>query len=222
MYLLSEEIYVAQPQGFEQLGSEDKFYRLNNALYGLEHSARAWYIFFHFFLVSLGSKSSFAAPRFFFKRSGTKITLLLVSVDDIWFSWKNQNQIRITLDSICTRFTAMLSDGCLKFLVIFVETGMGITKLHHCPLTARILFYFGMDGCAPAKVPLPLGTDLNISRNVREGNSEDVEKTPCLQLVVCLLHLSNRTRPRISYAVGYLSRFMQNPTIALWKKHVLR
>lgn len=74
---------------------------------------------------------------------------------------------------------AKVSDRCSMFRGVVAETIMGVTKLHYCPLIERILVYFAMGGCDPAKVLLPIGTDMNISRNVREGESEDVEKTLC-------------------------------------------
>lgn len=40
---LSETVYVAQPQGYEKKGEENKAYRLKKALYGLKQAPRAWY-----------------------------------------------------------------------------------------------------------------------------------------------------------------------------------
>jgi hypothetical protein len=48
-------------------------------------------------------------------------------------------------------------------------------------------------------------------------------ETPYLALIDKQLNLSMTTRPDISYAVGLLSRYMQDPTEDHWKaaKHVL-
>ena len=40
---LEEEVYVAQPPGFEDPKHPDKVFRLNKALYGLTQAPRAWY-----------------------------------------------------------------------------------------------------------------------------------------------------------------------------------
>lgn len=65
-----------------------------------------------------------------------------------------------------------------------------------------------------------LGSNLE---NEEKGGTKDDDNTPYNQVVGCLLHISNKTRPDICYAAGYLSRCMNDPTHALWKavKHVL-
>lgn len=88
-----------------------------------------------------------------------------------------------------------------------------------------MLVFFGMKDCKPSRTPLPLGTCLNKPLTSVDGEHDAfVGTTPFQQLVGCLLHLSSTTRPDIAYAAGYLSRFMQNPTVLLWKagKQVLR
>nr|GEW01211.1 40S ribosomal protein S18 [Tanacetum cinerariifolium] len=40
---LEEEIYVKQPQGFEVVGQDEKFYRPYKALYGHKQTPRAWF-----------------------------------------------------------------------------------------------------------------------------------------------------------------------------------
>ncbi|CAM8910793.1 unnamed protein product [Rhodiola kirilowii] len=52
--LLFEEVYVAQPTGFEDPHYADHLYKLKKALYGLKQAPRAWYERLTQFLMSMG------------------------------------------------------------------------------------------------------------------------------------------------------------------------
>jgi hypothetical protein len=51
---LDEEIYMAQPEGFEAPGQEHLVCRLKKSLYGLKQSPRQWYQKLHSTFVALG------------------------------------------------------------------------------------------------------------------------------------------------------------------------
>ncbi|CAM8895757.1 unnamed protein product [Rhodiola kirilowii] len=51
---LNEEVYVAQPKGFEDPHHPTHVYRLKKALYGIQQAPRAWYERLTVFLVDHG------------------------------------------------------------------------------------------------------------------------------------------------------------------------
>jgi hypothetical protein len=51
---LDEEIYMAQPAGFEVQGHERKACCLKRSIYGLKQSSRQWYLRFHDSITSFG------------------------------------------------------------------------------------------------------------------------------------------------------------------------
>ena len=55
---LHEDVYMQQPEGFIEKGSEDLVCKLNKSLYGLKQSAREWYQKFHKFMLSQGYRRS--------------------------------------------------------------------------------------------------------------------------------------------------------------------
>ena len=49
---LQEEIYMQQPEGFEEKGKEGLVCKLKKSLYGLKQAPREWYLKFHLFMLS--------------------------------------------------------------------------------------------------------------------------------------------------------------------------
>lgn len=81
-----------------------------------------------------------------------------------------------------------------------------------------------MEYYSVSKTPLSTGTYLRTMEDSALKISDIPDDiTPYQQLVGCILHFSNTTRPDISYTAGYISRFMQNHTNQQWKvaKNVL-
>ena len=60
---IEEEIYVAQPPGFEDPKHLDMVYNLNKALYGLKQAPRVWYDTIKDFLKSKGFKPGSLDPH---------------------------------------------------------------------------------------------------------------------------------------------------------------
>ena len=55
---LEEDIYMAQPDGFQGPGKEEYVYRLKKSLYGLKQSHRQWYKRFDTYMIQLGYNRS--------------------------------------------------------------------------------------------------------------------------------------------------------------------
>ena len=70
---IAEEIYMKQPEGFEQLDNKEKplVCLMNKSLYGLKQSGRNWYLTFRNFLVAKGFESSVHDNCLFIKKSET-------------------------------------------------------------------------------------------------------------------------------------------------------
>eukprot|EP00253_Pinus_taeda_P001493 PITA_01493 len=64
---LKEEVFVEQPQGFEEHDRETHVCRPKKALYGLKQAPRAWYAHIDSYLMKLGFTRSSADQNFYFK-----------------------------------------------------------------------------------------------------------------------------------------------------------
>ncbi|KAG2758624.1 hypothetical protein PC112_g25926 [Phytophthora cactorum] len=73
-----------------------------------------------------------------------------------------------------------------------------------------ILKRFGMDECKAVVSPVDMSTRLVPSDAATKVNA------PFREAVGALMHLMTATHPDIAYAVGYVSRFMENPQEEHW------
>ncbi|KAH9321895.1 hypothetical protein KI387_016534 [Taxus chinensis] len=104
---------------------------------------------------------------------------------------------------------------CLGLEVWQKENHIFVSQMKY---TKTILEKFRMMDCTP--IATPMENRLQLSRS---DPSPEVSATLYRQLIGSLIYLTY-TRPDISFAVSYLSRFMQEPKICHWKaaKRILR
>ena len=58
--LITEDIFMHQPKGYEEKGSEMKVTKLNKGLYGLKQVGWEWYATLHAFLIQIGFQHTHA------------------------------------------------------------------------------------------------------------------------------------------------------------------
>lgn len=218
---LDEEIYVTQPEGYVKDGQEQCVYKLHKALYGLKQASRLWNKLLESFLTERGFESSWADPSLFSNSNNGFVVLVVVYVDDLLVTGNSDAGIEHIISELKSAFTIRTCTDMGKFLGISIMKDAFGLKLHHKGMIERMLTFFNMVDCNPSSTPMPVGTNL-----FSEVNAMDFceSEKPFQQLLGALMHLSNTTRPDISYAVSYLSRSMHKPTNYAWNsaKGVLR
>ncbi|KAE8683046.1 hypothetical protein F3Y22_tig00111220pilonHSYRG00128 [Hibiscus syriacus] len=91
---LEEEIYMLQPEGFEEKEKKNLVCRLNKSLYDLKQVPRCWYKRFDSFIMCLGYNRLNADPCAYFKRSGdNNFVILLLYVYDMLVAGSNKDHI---------------------------------------------------------------------------------------------------------------------------------
>lgn len=200
---LVEEVYVRQPPGFIVDCQEEKVLCLDKALYGLRQAPRTWNSKLDRTLSALGFRHS-AFEHFVYARGqGLSHLLVGVYVDDLVITGNNASEIEKFKSEMKASFK--MSDlGLLCFyLGIEVEQSSDGSKLSQAVYARKILDRAGMTGCNT-----PMEHKLKLSKH---STSPPVDATEYRGIVGCLRYLVH-TRPDISYAVGYVSRFMEKPT----------
>ena len=202
---LKEEVYVTQPEGFIQDENRGKVYKLTKALYGLRQAPRAWNVKLDQTLKSLDFKKCNLEQAVYTKRSKTSTLIVGVYVDDLIITGTPKKEIDLFKSQMKDKFE--MSDlGLLAYYlgIEVTQTGGEIT-IKQTGYIDKILKDTSMTDSNDTKIPMDPGTKL-----VKAEDGELVDATYYRSLIGSLRYLLH-TRPDLSYSVGLLSRFMQDP-----------
>ena len=223
---LDEELFLELPEGVEINKQHGDCFLLLKAMNGLKQAARAWYKKLDKCLTRLGFKQSESDPSLYVQREEQNVIFALVYVDDILFIGSHEDRIEQTVKQLQEHFQIRVEDKVENFLGILINCHMnGDVHLHSAPAIERVLRQFNFENCRPSGTPLPAGTVLTSEFCASDDNERaKMSLLPYRELVGSLLYLANTTRPDISFAVGMLSRYMENPGVSHWESacHVLR
>lgn len=179
--------------------------KLRKALYGLKQAPMAWYGKISEFLTQSGYLVAPADSSLFVKDVGRKLAIMLVYVDDLILTGDCEEEILRTKKNLSVRFQMKELRQLNHFLGLEVDRNEEGICLHQQKYSKDLLKKFGMFNCKPISTPL----EPNAKMCSHEGKDLE-DATMYRQLVGSLIYLT-LTRPDISYTVGVMSRYMQNP-----------
>ncbi|KAK2452140.1 putative mitochondrial protein [Trifolium repens] len=203
--VISEEVYVKQPPGFEDLKNPNYVYKLKKSLYGLKQAPRAWYERLSNFLLENGFQKGQIDNTLFRKTSKKDILIIQIYVDDIIFGSTNA--------SLCKNFSKLMQDefemsmmGELKFFLgIQINQGKDGTYIHQSKYTKELLKKFNLDDCKIMSTPMHPTSSLS-----KEEIGSKVDQKLYRGMIGSLLYLT-ASRPDILYSVCLCARFQSDP-----------
>ncbi|RVW27298.1 Retrovirus-related Pol polyprotein from transposon RE1 [Vitis vinifera] len=203
---LSEEVYMDLPPGCMVSEKQyQKVCKLKKSLYGLKQSPRAWFGRFTKSMRAFGYRQSNSDHTLFLKKQHSKITTLIVYVDDMVVTG-NDPEERKALQNYLSREFEMKDLGPLKyFLGIEVSRSSEGIFLSQRKYALNLLQETGMSGCQPVNTPIEEGLKLCV-----ELNQVSTDKGRYQRLVGRLMYLAH-TRPDLAYALSVVSQYMHNP-----------
>uniref|UniRef100_H3H1B3 Reverse transcriptase Ty1/copia-type domain-containing protein n=1 Tax=Phytophthora ramorum TaxID=164328 RepID=H3H1B3_PHYRM len=208
--VMKEVVFCVVPEGVELDGNFDCL-ELVKAIYGLKQASRVWNETFDEFMCSIGFQVSAFDPCLYIKVVDGQCVLVLVYVDDVLITGSSPELISRTKTGLKTRFEMTDSGKCAFVLGIELVDGPdGSVTMCQRRYVDDILKRFAMDECKAVVSPVDMGTRLVPSDAATKVNA------PFREAVGALMHLMTATRPDIAYAVGYVSRFMENPQEEHW------
>ncbi|CAN0825310.1 Retrovirus-related Pol polyprotein from transposon TNT 1-94 [Linum grandiflorum] len=202
---LSEEVYVAQPPGFEDSNFPNHVYKLRKALYGLKQAPRAWYDKLSSYLLTNEFIQGSVDKTLFTKRVKNDILIVQIYVDDIVFGSSNES-LSTEFSRIMQKSFEMSLIGELNyFLGLQVNQGTTGTFLCQTKYCKSMLERFGMDSVKPAVTPM--STSLKISL---DDSNPVINEKLYRGMIGSLLYLT-ASRPDISFSVGVCARYQSCP-----------
>jgi hypothetical protein len=204
---LKEEVYVHQAQRFVIPGKEGKVLRLRKALYDLWQEPRAWNAKLDSTLKGMGFGQSRHEAAIYRQGNGGNTILVGVCVDDLVITGTNDAEVAAFKEEMNVTFH--MSDlGLLSFyLRIEVHQGDSGITLRQTAYAKRVVELAGLTDCNPALTLMEERLKLN-----RDSTTEDVNAMQYRRLVGSLRYLTH-TRSDLTFSVGYISRFIQRPTM---------
>ena len=207
---LKEDIYMAQPVGFEEPGREHSVCHLKKSLYGLKQSPRRWHEELSTHLVTAGFKQCRADPCVFYKWVQGQLTIISVYVDDLILLTDLICEMEEIKKNLSLRFK--MKDLCAisYCLGIGITHGDGWMQIQQRQYIFNLLDRFNLRDAAYANTP----ADISVPLVADDGVSKPADQQLYQRMIGSLQYAAGGTRPDIAYIVGVLARFLPqaNPT----------
>lgn len=219
---LNEEIYMEQPQGFEEPGQEDKVLKLRKSLYGLKQSARVWNKRATEVFSELGFQQGIADQCLYSrKEEDGSITYVLLYVDDLLVAGQSAESTEKVSRELQNYFDIKDLGDVSHYLGIQVERqANGSFLLNQKAKITKLLEDHGLLESKPVATPMETGF-------LSAGTTESAElpnNTLYRKAIGSLLYIATVSRLDIAVAVSILSRRVEKPTQQDWNavKRVMR
>ena len=205
---LDEEVYVKPPLGYVNV-LPNSVWLLHRALYGLNQAPRAWYIELRTKLAAHGFIPTHADPCLFalHDSDGNMLALILVYVEDCLVAAKSHDEVARIVSTISSIWEVRDLGEPSDFLGIqLVRHSLSQISLHQASYIDQLCELFDVNTMTPRALPM----DPKLQFKKAMGQPVD-QPERYRKLVGALLHLTNCTRPDISFSVNVLACYNQDP-----------
>ena len=196
-------IYVRFPQGHER--KDTHVMRLKKALYGLKDSGYLFQQYLHSILVKLGYVKFMDSVYIKRAKDGSILFVVLTYVDDITIL-AFAGQMNIAIQEIRSHLICSEPETLSRLIGVNYEIYKDFIMVHQRDYAQALPCHRNM----ACDIPLP--------RNIvnEDDNSALITEPPDIKSFRSQLgqlsYLANTSRPDVSYAASYLSKFLQQPT----------
>lgn len=213
---LNEEVYMVQPEEFEE---GNKVCKLEKCIYGLKQSSRIFNQDLENKLIKMGFQASKADSCLFTKFKNGKRINCIIYVDDILVSSKSNQEIQNFITDLKKSYSITDLGEVKYYLGIEIRKNEGNFYLCQKKQIDELVKDFNLEDAKPTYTPMETNY-YNL-----EGEEDKLESNEKYRSAIGkLLYISNATRPDISASTHILSRRCENPRQRDWTavKRVIR
>jgi hypothetical protein len=210
-----EHIFMEQPPGFEEPGTErDYVWELLRGLYGMKQAGRVWNIKFNDVLVNKLMFHRVSAEHcLYVRRSETGFAIASVHVDDTLAVASSNEELDLLEQDLRSEFDISVADGSF-ILGIHLQRDREKRLIHlsQTALIDKVVRRFGQENARAISTPMEHGAV--VTRKDSPKSEEDKAKVDVRkfgELIGSLQYLAQGTRPDIAYATSRLASVLNDP-----------
>ena len=198
--ILSEEVYVEQPKGFEDPNFPNHIYRLKKFFYGLKQAPRAWYERLTTYLLEKKFERGGVDRTLFVNRSNDELLVAQIYVDDIVFGATSSELAHSLSKKMKIEFEMSMMGELTFFLGLQIMQLKDGIFLSQSKYAREVVKKFGLESSKHFKTPMSTTTKLS-----KEASGKDVAQKLYRSKIGSLLYLTT-SRIDISFSVGACAR----------------
>ena len=219
---VDHDMFMSQPAGFVQEGSEDMVCQLLKAVYGTKQASRLFHEMVRSALLEVGAVQSEADECFFVLRDGEQWMKVCVHCDDFAVTYCGANLYARIFKHMQGVFKITDEGPISHYLGIAVSrSSTGEFLLSQGAYIAELLDRLGMPLASGASTTQPEkpGSAAKLKSRVGPLTSDEaafMAAVPYRQAVGALFYLARATRMDIAHACSQVARFMAAPAPEHW------
>ncbi|KAJ9552730.1 hypothetical protein OSB04_016775 [Centaurea solstitialis] len=216
---LTEDVYMEQPEGFEDPKNPNKVCKLLKSIYGLKQASRSWNLHFDERIKEFGFTKSEFEPCVYTKFSGSIVTFLVLYVDDILLIGNDVPTLQSVKSwlSKCFQMKDLGEAAYILGIKIYRNRSKRLIGLSQSTYIDKVLKRFRMDESKKGFIPMQHGIVLGKSQCPISSEDQDKMKSvPYASAIGSIMYAMLCTRPDVAYSVSVTSRYQQNPGEPHW------
>ncbi|KAJ9538811.1 hypothetical protein OSB04_031544 [Centaurea solstitialis] len=216
---LTEDVYMEQPEGFEDPKNPNKVCKLLKSIYGLKQASRSWNLHFDERIKEFGFAKSEFEPCVYTKFSGSIVTFLVLYVDDILLIGNDVPTLQSVKSwlSKCFQMKDLGEAAYILGIKIYRNRSKGLIGLSQSTYIDKILKRFRMDESKKGFIPMQHGIVLSKTQCPVSSQDQDrMKSVPYASAIGSIMYAMLCTRPDVAYSVSVTSRYQQNPGEPHW------